>query len=137
MCREAFFPHPVAARVPLRRVLDVQVMNSLLDEADQSFLAHGSAHLDLLVEDHLTAAPLLALELDGPQHRESPQRERDARKNRILRVAGLPLLRLWTDEREPPAEGLLRALLGWRLREAQRDPGFRWICPGPLGEGGG
>lgn len=125
VCRELFAPHTVAAQVPLRRVLDVQVMNSLLDEGDQTFLANASVHLDVVIEDHETEVALLALELDGPQHQRSPQSERDIRKDRILRVAGLPLLRLWTDEREPPTAGLLRAYLAWRLREALQNPGFR------------
>ncbi|GAA5513102.1 hypothetical protein Dcar01_01828 [Deinococcus carri] len=125
VCRELFTPHNVAAQVPLRRVLDVQVMNTLLDEGDRTFLASGSAHLDVVIEHHETEEPLLALELDGPQHERSPQQGRDVRKDRILRVAGLPLLRLWTDERRPPSAGLLRAYLSWRLREALRDRSFR------------
>lgn len=128
LCREVFAPHVVRPRVPLRQVLDVQAMNSLLDEGDRAFLANGSVHLDVVVEDAQTEQALLALELDGPQHDRSPQLERDARKDRILRVAGLPLLRLWTCEAEPPGEEMLRALLGWRLQGALRDPGFRQAC---------
>ncbi|GAA5513120.1 hypothetical protein Dcar01_01846 [Deinococcus carri] len=129
LCREVFAPHVVRPRVPLRQVLDVQVMNALLDEADRTFLANASVHVDLVVEHVETEQPLLVLELDGPQHECSPQLERDVRKDRILRVAGLPLLRLWTCEAQPPSEGMLRALLGWRLQGALRDPNFREACP--------
>ncbi|MEW6421382.1 MAG: DUF2726 domain-containing protein [Deinococcota bacterium] len=128
LCRELFAPHVVRARVPLRQVLDVQAMNTLLDEGDRAFLANGNVHFDLIVEHAQTEQPLLALELDGPQHERSPQLERDVRKDWILRVSGLPLLRLWTCEAEPPGEGLLRALLGWRLQGAFRDPTFREAC---------
>ncbi|THF69968.1 DUF2726 domain-containing protein [Deinococcus sp. Arct2-2] len=128
LCRELFAPHVVRPRVPLRQVLDVQAMNPLLDEEDRAFLANGSVHFDLIVEHVETEQPLLALELDGPQHGRSPQLERDVRKDRILRVSGLPLLRLWTCEAQPPGEGLLRALLHWRLRDAFRDATFRDAC---------
>ena len=97
-------------------------MSALLGEQDRAFLASSGSHLDVLVEHAGTGQPLLALELDGPQHRESPQRERDVRKDRILRVAGLPLLRVWTAQAEPPEEGLLRTLLDWRLRSALAAP---------------
>lgn len=125
VCRELCWPHPVATRVPLRSALDLQVMDCLLDDDDRAFLRNSSAHLDLLVKDHRTGLPLLAIELDGPQHDESPQLERDAHKDRILRVAGLPLLRMWTRADEVPSPGTLRALLGWRLRGALRDPAVR------------
>lgn len=132
LCWSLFTPHLVLTRVPLRQVLDVQAISALLDEQDRAFLSHSGTHLDVLVEDGGTGQPLLALELDGPQHWESPQRDRDVRKDRILRVAGLPLLRVWTDELEPPEEPMLRALLGWRLRAALGDEGFRAACPGAL-----
>lgn len=132
LCWEVFAPHVVTTHVPLRQVLDVQGVGALLDEGDRTFLGHGSAHLDVLVEHARTGEPLLALELDGPQHRESPQRERDVRKDRILRVAGLPLLRVWTDQAEPPKEGLLRTLLDWRLRGALAAPEVGGLCPPAL-----
>ncbi|WP_019012171.1 DUF2726 domain-containing protein [Deinococcus aquatilis] len=128
VCREVFAPHVLRPRVPLRQVLDVQVMNTLLDEGDRAFLANASVHVDLVVEHALTERPLLVLELDGPQHERSPQLERDVRKDRILRVSGLPLLRLWTCEAQPPSEGMLRALLHWRLRGALRDATFSKAC---------
>ncbi|GAA5513081.1 hypothetical protein Dcar01_01807 [Deinococcus carri] len=134
LCREVFAPHVVRPRVPLRQVLDVQVMNGLLDEADRTFLANASVHVDLVVEHVETEQPLLVLELDGPQHERSPQLERDVRKDRILRVAGLPLLRLWTCEAQPPGEGLTRALLRWRLQSALRDVTFREACHPALRE---
>ncbi|WP_104990686.1 DUF2726 domain-containing protein [Deinococcus sp. NW-56] len=134
LCREVFAPHVVRPWVPLRQVLDVQVMNTLLDEPDRAFLANRSVQVDVLVEDLETGRALLAVELDGPQHERSPQLERDARKDRILRVSGLPLLRLWTCEADPPGEELLRALLGWRLRGALRDPRFLAACPAALRE---
>ncbi|WP_156039179.1 DUF2726 domain-containing protein [Deinococcus marmoris] len=136
LCWEVFAPHVVTTHVPLRQVLDLQGVGALLDDQDRAFLGHGSAHLDVLVEHARTGEPLLALELDGPQHRESPQRERDLRKDRILRVAGLPLLRVWTDQTEPPREGLLRTLLDWRLRGALAAPEVRGLCsPALLGAG--
>lgn len=134
LCRHVFSPHSVRPRVPLRQVLDVQLMNGLLDEPDRRFLANATVRLDLVVEHVETEEPLLALEFDGPQHGRSLQLERDARKDRILRVSGLMLLRLWINETEVPEEGTLRTLLWWQLSRTLRDPAFLERCPPALQE---
>lgn len=52
------------------------------------------AHFDFVVTDDSTSAkPLVAIELDGPSHQAEQQKRRDALKDEICRLAGLPLWR--------------------------------------------
>lgn len=106
-------------------------MTTLLGETDHAFLASSGVHVDLMVEHAGTGRPLLALELDGPQHQESLQLKRDRRKDRILRVAGLLLC---GPARPSPQRGLTRALLHWHLQNALADPDFLRACPPALRE---
>ena len=51
-------------------------------------------HVDFLLYDHETAAPVLALELDDATHDAAERRERDAFVDEALFVAGVVLLRV-------------------------------------------
>jgi hypothetical protein len=55
-------------------------------------------HVDFVLCDRETTAPVLAIELDGASHETEIQRQRDAEKDAVLRQAGLPLLRVATQK---------------------------------------
>jgi len=67
-------------------------------------------HVDFVLCDPATAAPVLAIELDGASHQSDLQQQRDAEKDEILRQAGLPLLRIGTQKRGYTAKGLAAAI---------------------------
>lgn len=51
-------------------------------------------HLDFVLCDRRTLWPALAIELDDSSHQHIAARQRDEFKNRVLKRAGLPLLRI-------------------------------------------
>jgi hypothetical protein len=51
-------------------------------------------HVDFLLYDHETTAPVLALELDDASHESAGRRERDAFVDEALLVAGVVLVRV-------------------------------------------
>jgi hypothetical protein len=67
-------------------------------------------HLDFVLCDPATAAPVLAIELDGASHQSGVQQQRDAEKDAILKQAGLPLLRVGTQKGGYTAKGLAAAI---------------------------
>jgi hypothetical protein len=67
-------------------------------------------HVDFVLCDPATAAPVLAIELDGASHESNVQRQRDAEKDAVLRQAGLPLLRVGTQKGGYTAKGLAAAI---------------------------
>ena len=87
----------ILCHTPLRNVIRDW---SLLDEDERKYIAHFSTHLDFLVINHVTKKPVLAIETDGYNYHndETEQHQRDLKKNHILAVYGLPLLRLKTNE---------------------------------------
>ncbi|GGM53967.1 hypothetical protein GCM10008956_32350 [Deinococcus arenae] len=92
-CLELFAPSPVLLGVPLAHLIDPDAAASHLGAEDLAFLNDPRTQLDIVVCSP-ALRPVLAIEADGPQHDVSPQVDRDRRKNRICRVAGLPLARL-------------------------------------------
>jgi len=79
----------VHAKVRVADVVDLDALEIL--PAEYSFGLR--AHFDFVVvdDDH---RPLFAVEFDGPTHRSRKQRRRDASKNRLCRLAELPLIRI-------------------------------------------
>jgi superfamily I DNA and/or RNA helicase len=66
-------------------------------EDEISFIRNNS-RIDFLLYNKIDKAPVLAIEIDGVAfHGNDLQRERDDKKNHILEIIGLPLLRLSTD----------------------------------------
>ena len=59
----------------------------------KSFIMNG-AHVDYLFYDERIGKPVLAVELDGKEHLNPVQKERDCKKEKILNHIGLPLLRV-------------------------------------------
>ena len=58
----------------------------------------NNSRIDFLLYNKIDKTPVLAIEVDGVSfHDNELQRERDSKKNHILEIIGLPLLRLSTD----------------------------------------
>jgi very-short-patch-repair endonuclease len=58
----------------------------------------NNSRLDFLLYNKIDKTPVLAIEVDGVSfHDNERQQERDTKKNHILEIIGLPLLRLSTD----------------------------------------
>ena len=85
----------------------------LLTEEERSYAANPNTHVDFLIYNAISKAPVLAIEVDGVRfHREGTrQAERDKMKNRIFEKYGIPLLRLSTDGSREMAK-VRRTLLG-------------------------
>ncbi len=73
---------------------------SLMNEEEQKYVSHFSTHLDFLIINHVTKKPVLAIEIDGYSFhgKDKLQHQRDLKKNHILELYGIPLLRLSTNE---------------------------------------
>ena len=82
---------------PLRNVIRDW---SLLNKDEKEYISHFSTHLDFLIINHVTKKPVLAIETDGYSYHNDAtiQHQRDLKKNHILSLYGLPLLRLNTIE---------------------------------------
>ena len=87
----------VFCHIPLRSIIRNW---SLLDEEERRYISHYSTHLDFLIINHVTKKPVLAIETDGYNYHndETEQHQRDLKKNHILELYGIPLLRLKTNE---------------------------------------
>ena len=87
----------VFCHMPLRSMLRDW---SLMDEEERKYISHYSTHLDFLIINHVTKKPVLAIETDGYNYHndETEQHHRDLKKNHILELYGIPLLRLKTNE---------------------------------------
>jgi hypothetical protein len=85
----------IICHMPIRNVIRDR---SLLADDEKEYIRHYSTHLDFLIINHVTKKPLLAIETDGYSyhHEETEQHSRDKKKDHILEMYGLPLLRLST-----------------------------------------
>lgn len=70
-----------------------------LTEEEFRYATHPNTHIDFLIYNRITKAPVLAIEVDGFHfHKEGTrQAERDRIKNEIFAKYGIPLLRLPTN----------------------------------------
>ena len=86
---------------------------ALFSEDEVAFINNNS-RLDFLLYSKIDKTPILAIEVDGVSfHDNELQQERDNKKNHILDIIGLPLLRLSTDghnERDKIMESLSSAM---------------------------
>jgi hypothetical protein len=65
---------------------------------DEIRFIRNNSRIDFLLYNKIDKTPVLAIEVDGVAfHGNELQQERDSKKNHILEVIGLPLLRLSTD----------------------------------------
>jgi len=85
----------------------------LLSEEEVKFIKNNS-RLDFLLYNKIDKAPILAIEVDGVSyHNNELQRERDKKKDHIMEVIGLPILRLSTDgynEEAKIVENIMKAI---------------------------
>ncbi|WP_165045249.1 AAA domain-containing protein [Dysgonomonas sp. ZJ709] len=65
---------------------------------DEIKFINNNSRIDFLLYNKIDKTPVLAIEVDGVSfHNNELQYERDNKKNNILKIIGLPLLRLSTD----------------------------------------
>ena len=65
---------------------------------DETRFIRNNSRIDFLLYNKIDKTPVLAIEVDGVAfHSNKLQYERDSKKNNILEITGLPLLRLSTD----------------------------------------
>lgn len=83
----------VHAKIRLADVLPIE--GSGLSQVLYEFALQS--HYDFVVTGR-DQVPLFALEFDGPQHDQSPQYERDAKKDELSKRFGLPLLRIRAED---------------------------------------
>ncbi len=82
--------HPMMRRI-IRNV-------SLLPLSYKSYALHPNTHVDFLLYNRVGKKPILAIEVDGYSFHKSgtKQSHRDTMKDEILKIYGIPLLRLST-----------------------------------------
>lgn len=71
---------------------------SLLSEEESKYAANINTHIDFLIYNRVSKQPILAIETDGYTYHKSgtSQSERDVKKDHILKLYGIPLVRLST-----------------------------------------
>ncbi|MFQ7841778.1 MAG: DUF2726 domain-containing protein, partial [Thomasclavelia spiroformis] len=60
----------------------------------KSFALNRNTHIDFLIVTELTEQPILAIEVDGKNHKEKIQIERDNKKDKILKDHNIPVWRI-------------------------------------------
>ncbi|EKP95261.1 Protein of unknown function (DUF2726) [Thermaerobacter subterraneus DSM 13965] len=70
----------------------------------QAFGRISNKHIDFVLADPTSWAPLLAIELDDSSHSRPQRRQRDELVDQICRAGGLPLLRIPVRKRLSPEE---------------------------------
>ena len=80
---------------PLRMIVKD---HSGLSEEEIRYLSNPNTHIDFLIYNKLSKLPVVAVEVDGySYHKEgTDQYERDLKKDHILKVVGIPIVRLNT-----------------------------------------
>lgn len=70
-----------------------------LTEEERCYATHPNTHVDFLIYNRITKAPVLAIEVDGFHYHKdgTRQAERDRMKGEIFTKYGIPLLRLATN----------------------------------------
>ncbi|MGY3725345.1 AAA domain-containing protein [Granulicatella balaenopterae] len=70
-----------------------------LSKREVEYLNNPLTHIDFLIFNRMNKEPVLAIEVDGVNFHKagSKQAERDQLKNNILKINGLPLVRMKTD----------------------------------------
>ncbi|WP_300707030.1 AAA domain-containing protein [uncultured Brachyspira sp.] len=83
--------------VPLKEIININVnIVEPLTEQEIYFI-NTDSHIDILIYNRITKKPVLAIEIDGDEHRNSSiQEARDLKKDNILRKYNIALLRLST-----------------------------------------
>jgi hypothetical protein len=96
----------VHAKIGLREIFNFLDSSLTPELRDYCF----TAHFDFLITD-AQFSPLFAVEFDGPMHHSQKQKLRDAKKNALCKIFGLPLLRINSRYLHPTYRGM--DLLAW------------------------
>lgn len=101
---------------PLRKIIRIENLKS---KEDCNFVENPNTHCDFLIFNKLDKSIILAVEVDGKQHNNAIQKQRDEKKDRILKSQNIPLLRLKTTESdcENKIKSALKAAVPSSLRE--------------------
>ena len=102
---------------PNVRLNDLFVITAPPQQRQATYARLRDKHVDFLIVALPDHRPVAAIELDGKSHDSSKQQHRDAVKDTAFRSAGLPLLRVRTEETHTPAS--LTALLQPHLGTAE------------------
>lgn len=78
---------------PLKYIIKAR---NLVDEEDIKFVNNMHTHCDFILFSNLDKKVELVVEVDGSQHKETIQLNRDSRKDRLLKAAGIKIVRLST-----------------------------------------
>jgi hypothetical protein len=84
------------------RLADICCCPRDLRNEDKWFRKIRSFHVDFVICEPRTTAPLLVVELDDRTHRSQRQRERDGFKDAVLKSAGIPVLRITAQQAYSP-----------------------------------
>jgi RecA/RadA recombinase len=82
--------------IRLKQIVSSVSSNINLTPEEVAFIK-TRAHCDFVISYKVGNVSIAAIEVDGSQHDEPVQQERDQKKDSILEKAGLPILRLKTD----------------------------------------
>lgn len=82
---------------PLRKIVRAE---NVENEEDKVFMLRPGTHCDFVIYNELDKTVIMTVEVDGYQHKEEIQKQRDIKKDRILAGAGIPTLRLNTTASE-------------------------------------
>jgi len=80
---------------PLRKILKTDTIS---DFEDKNFILAPGTHCDFVIFNNLNKRIQLIIEVDGKQHNDKIQQQRDNRKDRLLHSAGLKLIRIKTTD---------------------------------------
>lgn len=80
---------------PLRKILRTDTIS---DFEDKNFILAPGTHCDFVIFNNLDKRIQLIIEVDGKQHEDKIQKQRDKRKDRLLHAAGLKLMRIKTTD---------------------------------------
>lgn len=94
---ESFIKYDVLLHFPIRHLIKDF---SKLDEHQKKYAANPLTHLDFLIYNKLSKAPILGIEVDGFEFHKygTQQAERDKMKDKILENYNFPILRFRTNE---------------------------------------
>lgn len=83
-------------KIPLAEVVTDKVYLDANPEIKQFILNH--AHIDFTIYDQRICKPLIAIELDGEEHKKEIQIQRDQKKNRALDHMNIKIVRVGSKE---------------------------------------
>jgi hypothetical protein len=105
------------------RLADLVALPRTVDNRQAHLSRIASKHIDFVLCERRTVAPVLAVELDDSSHQAGPRRQRDALVNDVLQAAGLPLLRVPVKRSYVPDE--VAALVGGARKRPTRKASSR------------